>query len=367
MVGHRLVALAVAASVWVAGLPGAFLATGIPQVRAAEPASRLAILPLAVDGEISESDRQDLTRALVAGFQRGSFDVIAPADVADKSPEAAGCADAACVVAVAGKTGASYVARPTVKVADRDYAIKVELLDGKTGQRIAQSEDACEICGVVDASGLLGSAAASLGAKLESMAKGPATLVLKAEPSGAVITLDGELLGTAPLERPIPPGKHVLRVSQDGYIPTEREVTFVEGVREELSFTLERMPSALPGKGVGFASLGVGIAALGATGFLLWLDNNPYKIGGSCSTFDGADPNAMYDPQGNVVCKELWDTTYGVAAAGIAGAALTTLGVLVLIDTFKRSDRSKQKAAKSSKRSARFGVGPGSVMVRGRF
>lgn len=364
MVGVRCLALVVAAAVWVSGLPGPGLTP--PSAQAAEPAGagRLAIVPLAIDGEISEADRDDLTRALVTGFQRGSFAVVEPGSVGEVGP----CSDAACVTGVAGKTGADYVARPTVRINDRDYAIKVELLSGKTGERIALAEDACEICGVVDASGLLDSAAASLGLKLESMAKGPATLVLRAEPEGAVVLIDGELFGAAPVDKPITPGKHVVRVSQDGYIPIEREITFVEGVREELSITLEKVPSSLPGRGWGWASLSLGVASLGGAIFLTYQHGQPYQVGDACS-IEAPNPgyNVMPDPENpnGTICKEVWNTKWGALSAGIAGAALTTLGVLVLIDNFRRADRKRNKAVREKKTS--FGVGPGSVMIRGRF
>ena len=74
----------------------------------------------------------------------------------------------------------------------------------------------------------------------------------------------------------------------------------------------------------------------------------------------------MPGPNGDPICKELWDTKWGALSAGIAGAALTTLGVLVLIDNFKRSDRSRRKAVRNSK-TARIGIGPGSVMIQGHF
>jgi hypothetical protein len=359
MMGSRILAPMVAASLWLAGVPvvAATAAPGTSDVK-------VAILPLSVEGEISASDRSDLTNALVTGFQRGDFEVLAPDRTDSMSPEAAGCMNAGCVKAVAKATGSRFIARPLVKVNDRDYAISVELLDGESGQRIAVSNDSCEICGVIDASGLLDSAAASLGLKLAAMAKGPATLVMTTEPDGASIYLDGKLLGTAPLDRPITPGKHTLRVVKDGFIPTEREVTFVEGVREELRFALDKMPSALPGRAVGAASLGVGVVALGGAAFLTWLHDQPYKIGGACA--DPAAPNVMTGPDGSDICRELWNTKWGALSAGVAGAALTTLGVLVLIDTFKRSDRGRRKAT-SGKASARVGVGPGSVLIQGRF
>ncbi|MEZ4380409.1 MAG: PEGA domain-containing protein [Nannocystaceae bacterium] len=366
MIGRRALALVVASTVWLAGAPAGSLGVAPARAEAASGA-RLAILPLEITGEISDADRDDLTRALVTGFERGSFSVVDPAAVISAAGEVGACGDAACITGVASKTQANYVAVPKVTINDRDYAIAVALYSGTTGERAAVSEDACEICGVVDASGLLDSAAATLGQKLEALSKGPATLVLRATPEGAVVMVDGELVGTAPIETPIPPGKHVIRVSQEGFIPSEREITFVEGVQEDLSIALEKMPSALPGRGWGWASLSLGIASLGGAVTLTYLHDRPIKFGDRCSV-EAPDPdfNVMPGPNGTPICKELYDTKWGALSAGIAGAALTTLGVLVLIETFKRTDRSRRKAVRNTK-SARIGVGPGSVMIHGRF
>ncbi len=329
--------------------------------------ARLAVLPLKISGEMSGADRDDLTAALVMGFERGSFSVIAPAEVVAKGGVPDTCTDPACIIGVATRTGAEFVAIPTINVDDRDFSIEVGLYNGSTGERAAVSQDSCEICGVVDASGLLDSAAATLGQKLDALSKGPATLVLSATPEGAVVLVDGELIGTVPIDTPIPPGKHVIRVSQDGFIPTEREITFVKGVQEELNINLERMPSALPGRGWGWVSLSVGVLSLGGAVGLTLLDDRPFRVGGRCSTeTPDPDANVMEGPDGELVCKDLWNTRWGALSAGVAGAALTTLGVLVLVDNFKRSDRSRKKAQKESRR-ARVGIGPGSVMIQGRF
>jgi len=337
-----------------------------PAKEPAKAPARLAVLPLKISGEMSGADRDDLTAALVKGFERGSFTVVAPAGVIAKGGDPGVCADPACIIGVATRTGAAFVAMPTIDVDDRDYSIEVGLYNGSTGERVVVSQDSCEICGVVDASGLLDSAAATLGQKLDVLSKGPATLVLSATPEGAVVLLDGELIGTVPVDVPVSPGKHIIRVSQDGFIPSEREVTFVEGVQEDLKIDLERMPSALPGRGWGWASLSVGVLSLGGAVGLTLLDDRPLRAGGRCSVeLPDPDANVMSGPDGEI-CKDLWNTRWSALSAGVAGAALTTLGVLVLIDNFKRSDRSRKKALKES-RSARFGIGPGSVMIQGRF
>jgi len=363
----RFVCLALSVCLWVMGVPIA--AASAASARATAPASepakasaaRAAILPVAVEGELSDVDRESLTSELVGGLQRGAFAVVSPTDVVARDPGASDCKAAKCYVKVAKATSATHVVRATVIVQDRDFDIRVELLDGGSGNVVATSEEGCEICGIVDAGNLMASAAATLRTKLDALAKGPSTLRVTSVPEGAEVTVDGAIVGVTPVARPVIGGKRVVRVSKEGFIAVEREVTVVEGVAEELSFELEKVPNRLPKRPWGFVSLGFGIASLGvATGFAA-LQSRPYKIGGSC---DGDNVDAQGD------CRRLWDTEWIVYGTAIAGAALLTLGIAVLLTTSGKRGK-KQRAAKTKKErkksEARVGVGLGSLMVRGRF
>ena len=117
-----------------------------PRAAMAPPAAgaKLAIHPLKVDGNLSESDQAELTRALIGGLQRGNFTVVPPEQVILAEGSAATCDGTACFKNVAAKTGSAYVVRIVVVVKDRDYAIKAELL-GADGNRLAGTADGCEI------------------------------------------------------------------------------------------------------------------------------------------------------------------------------------------------------------------------------
>ncbi len=328
---------------WCGGLP----LGPLPQAHAAEEGGNVAILPLQVDGQLSDADRESLSSSLVDGFKRGDLNITGPADVTAAYGRASDCTNKSCYKSAAEATGARYVVRTTVGIQDRDYEVSVELFDGKSGERVANSQDSCEICGVADAAGLLSSAAATISVKLEALAKGPASLTLTSSPGGALVTLDGEIIGTTPIERAVVPGKHVLRLSKEGYIAIEREVTFVEGVSEELNLDLDKLPSRLPGRRWGYASLGIGIAALGGGVALTALHDLPHSF--SCNG-ENVDANGE--------CRYLFNTKWYGAAALIGGAALTTLGVAILLNTRKKT-RKESKTA--------FGIGPGSVTLQGRF
>ncbi len=351
-----------------AGDPRALLAP-------ATSGSKLAILPLTFEGGLGESDQAELTKALTAGLERGSFIIVGPEQVLVADARAASCDNAVCLQNIAKRTGAAYVVRASVSAKDRDYTVKVELT-GADGKRLAATQDGCEICGVVDAAGLIDSAAATLRLKLDALSKGPAAVRLASDPVGAIVTIDGEVVGETPLERPVVPGKHLIRVSEEGFISIEREVTFVEGVNEDLSFKLEKLPSRLPGRRFGYVSLGFGLAAIGGAIAFAALDDTAYRVGGSCSKVYDGGPEGTYNniPKDQSVtgfqeCEKLWRTEPISIPLAIAGGALLTLGIAILVNSRKRtqSDKPGAKRAAAKRSLPRFGIGPGSVSMSGRF
>jgi hypothetical protein len=365
--GVRWIAVVLSMCLWAFGVPlRAAEPTGDPAAgESADAGAKAAILPLVVSGELSEVDRQTLTTELVDGLRRGAFDIVTPEEVEKTASGASSCNDAGCFKKIASQTGATHIVRAEVTVKDRDYNVRVQLIDGKSGTVMVKSAESCEICGITDAGSLMGSAAATLRTKLDALASGPATAVVTTEPAGAEVTIDGELAGVTPLERQVIPGKHVLRVSKEGYIAVEREVTFVEGGQETLPFTLEKVPSRLPARPWGWASLALGIGAIGVAVPFAVLDDRGYKLGSQCR-------GGNVDLDGD--CRKLWDTEYIVLSTALVGATLVTLGVAVLLTTSKRKAKGakRSKAAKKpkggeKKAQARFGVGPTGFIVRGRF
>jgi len=377
---QRCLAAVVATSVCLSSSGPVSAGVQSPLAVVAPPAQgpKLAILPLKVDGNLSESDQAELTKALIAGLQRGNFSVTPPEQVVAADSSAASCDSTGCYKSVAAKTGAAYVVRVVVVVKDRDYTIQAELL-GADGNRLAETADGCEICGVVDASGLIDSAAATLRLKLDALAKGPAAVQLSSDPKGAIVSIDGQIAGTTPLNRPVVPGKHLIRVDLDGYISIERQVTFVEGVNEDLAFTLEKLPSRLPGRRWGFVSLGFGIAALGGAIGFGFLDEKPFRVGGACDdaymTGDGEGefnyiPNGGDSITGGPECAKLWRTEPIAIPLAVVGGALLTLGIAILANSRKKTDKSsgaKDKPIAQRRTRPRVGLGLGSVSLSGRF
>jgi hypothetical protein len=326
------------------------LAAPPDEATAAATTPRTAILPLVVEGELPDADRETLTNQLVGGLQRGSFEIVTPDQVA----AAVGkddCSKPNCMEKIAKQTGATHIVRAIVQVVDRDYTVKVELYDAD-GAKIVSTSDGCEICGVMDVGGLLETQAATMRTKLDALASGPASIGIISTPEGADVTLDGEPFGITPLDKSIIPGDHVIRVSKEGYIAVQEQRTFVEGARETLNYELDKVPNRLPKRPWGWASLGIGIAAVGGGVAMTVLHDRPYKLGGACT-------GGQVDPDGD--CAFLFNTKYYGLALSLGGAALVTLGVAILINTSKKSAR---KQAKVEAAVRHLQVGPGGVGVR---
>jgi TolB-like protein len=322
-----------------------------PSSEVSEAAPKTAILPLVVEGELPDTDRTTLSEQLVGGLQRGSFEIVTP----DQVVAAVGdgdCSKPNCMQKIAEKTGATHIVRAIVEVVDRDYTVRVELYDGSDGTKIVSASDGCEICGVVDVGGLIETQAATLRTKLDALASGPASIVVTSNPEGAEVTLDGEPYGVTPLDKPIVPGDHVIRVTKEGFIAVQEKRTFVEGARESLNYELEKVPNRLPKRPWGWASLGIGIGAVGGGVALTFLHDRPYKLGANCT---GAD----VDLDGH--CRFLFNTKWYGMALSLAGGALVTLGVAVLITTSKNQ---RKKAKVEAAVQKHLQLGPGGVGIR---
>jgi hypothetical protein len=98
--------------------------------------------------------------------------------------------------------------------------------------------------------------------ELQALPKGE--LAVRTEPAGARVLVDGEEVGTAPLERELAPGFHEIGVAHQGYVTEQRMVQLASGERTDLDLRLEAVPPSYTSWGhVTFWS-GLGLAALGS-------------------------------------------------------------------------------------------------------
>ena len=309
-----------------------------------EAASRLAVLPLKIEGQADQETRERWTAGLRAGLERGDAPLVDPEALAGIEEP---CARKACYDQIHARTGATHVVRATLVAKSRDFLLKLDLVDAASGGLVFSAEEVCEICGTEEVASLLDSQGALLQARLKALGSGPAVLILDSKPRGALVIVDGEVVGKTPLERPVLAGPHTIRVSLDGHVADERELTFVNGARETVSVTLHRTPGSSRSQLLGAVGLGGGLAVLAAGITLLALDDAPYR--GDCI-------HPIVDAKKQ--CRSLYNTgPLGGALIGV-GAIVGTLGAVALI---------RHRGARRSGPGRRAFVVPRGLGVAGEF
>ncbi|HWB77675.1 MAG TPA: PEGA domain-containing protein [Nannocystaceae bacterium] len=297
------------------------------------PERHIVAMPLVVEGTLPENVRKDLGARFVKGLG-GDAD---PADA-----NAATCTDAACWQSRAGELGASHFVVAKLTVADRDYDVQAELIDGTSGKVLASAARRCEICGYDEVAETVDDVAGLLRRKLGAASATLPVLAVKSTPPGALVTVDGERVGTTPLQIDVAPGAHDVRVSKLGYVAKLERVVMVEGVRQDVEATLAIAPDEERARGRsgmrigGAVATAIGLAGLGVGIGLAVLDENPIKS--RC----GGDNK---DIEGN--CKYRYDSLgAGIAIAVVGGAALATGIALLIVD--RKRDRARRVAVRPS-------------------
>jgi hypothetical protein len=238
---------------------------------------RVAVMEMA-GPKVAPDLRQRVTRTVQEGLIASGADVVEGMPAAATGPGGAPCDGPGCVTAVARAAVASYVVRGTLEVVGRTYGLRLEILDGKSGDLIESREDRCEICTEGEALEMAGVSASAL--KVQAFKK---------KPGGAAG--EGALAAGAP-PAAVPPATATVGIEARAETPPPH------GHRR-----------------LGWIGVGVGAAAVIAGVTLVAIDGNP--------TCDG--PNT---------CTRLRDTQ-GLGIAALAGGALAAaVGVLVLTGKF---------------------------------
>ncbi len=320
----------------IVALLGLLAHAGEPSARA-----RVVVLPPAVEGDLPAARQQELADALRGGLRRGEFDVLdAPADTTCRTPDCAG--------EVARAVGADYAVTMTVGVERRDYAIALDLVDASSGRSTAHSEQRCEVCGIAEAREIVDDQATRLRTRLDALSVEAPTVAFESTPSGAIVRLDGKVVGETPFERPVEPGQHRAEASKDGYVAETREFEAVAGVGSTIRFELDPVPRSVRYRklrGFGWSALGIGAASVVTGIVLVAIDGKPNTV--SCT-------GENVDPRGN--CKFLYATLEPGIAVTAIGVALVATGIGIGVATRDRPARR-----------ARLDVGPRGLAISGRF
>ena len=121
------------------------VALTLPAALARADRPRIAVMEMA-GAKIPPDLREKMTHAVHEGLLASGAEVVDGMPAAATGPGGAPCEGTGCVTAVAKATYAAYVVRGTLEIDGRTYGLRLEILDGKSGELIDSREDRCEIC-----------------------------------------------------------------------------------------------------------------------------------------------------------------------------------------------------------------------------
>lgn len=284
------------------------------QAKVVAASGRVILLPRREGDPLPSSTDASLRESVRAGLRAAGVGVI---EVGSLPAGTEVCDELRCLTGLRGSLGIGHVVRATLASIDRDYALRLELIDTADASVVATFDERCALCGLAEAGAHLSAGAeglfrAAAAASASAAASAIGTLRLTSAPAPAGVTIDGVYAGESPIERGLAPGRHAVTVAAPGHQPVVQELTIVEG--EAATIHLSLAPSPPPPPRWGGALLGVGIGLVAGGVFTLALDDRPRPL--SCDPAAGA-------------CAE-FETTWAGAALLAGGAVLTTLGAVMV-------------------------------------
>lgn len=221
---------------------------------AAGQGSTLAVVELGSPQELSGIAAR-LTSEIAAAA-KGRYDVVEPREAAarlgpellQKLRECKG--NGACLSTYGAHLRTARAVVGSLERNDASYLVKLWLVDLESGAVVASVD-----CSVLIASRRLNAdIAAAVPAFLQGKAEVQGKLAIQSNARGAAVVFDGEPVGTAPVTIEAKPGKHVLKVFADRYLPVERFVAVEAGRTEKMLVSLLLRPGALPPEKPGVAA-----------------------------------------------------------------------------------------------------------------
>jgi hypothetical protein len=271
----------------------------VADAAAAKP--RIALVGVTAD-QLSAEVRAKIDAAVAGGLAASGADVIDTASTSRRisSKGLVGCDTSTCRVAIAEATGAAYLVRGSVESMGRSYTVRLEMIEGATGNVVGAREDRCEICTESEAYETASVTASALKAEV---IKRPAPGAAAGEGAKA-----GDRIGEAT--------RAVASAS-----PSAPPATAPEATTSMLS---PPAPPASEGesaprlRALGWAGVGAGLLAAGVGGLLVYLD-------GKYTCLDHAQ---------GAKCENRFSTRSGGYALAGAGALVAALGVTLLVGKF---------------------------------
>jgi len=244
---------------------------------AAVAAPRVAVLPVEFDGRVPDVSRITLSERLVEGLARAGFEVSAGdvlASALRNNPAPESCHAPSCYRQIAGKLALEFLVIAQVKIKDRNYELKLQLVRGRDGKPQSEERDVCDLCGIQEVGQKLDTLASSLMSRVGTPRSDPARLTVQSEPAGASVVVDGRAAGETPVTLEVSAGGHEVALSAAGHVGAHTKINLEPGIRGLVSVDLIPQAAARgghpgPPEAVWWAALGIGAGAV-ATGLAIW-------------------------------------------------------------------------------------------------
>ncbi|MEM6996558.1 MAG: PEGA domain-containing protein [Myxococcota bacterium] len=239
----------------------------------------------------------------------------------------------------------------TLAAVGRDYELQLVLRDAESDEAVATVAQTCDTCGFAE----LSDSVEALGLDaVRALSKGdplPASIKFTSTPPGAEVSLDGQSVGTTPLEVPVTAGQHTMTVAAPDHVAHRRRIVVAAGEVLSLDTSLSPRVSMAERRAkqhrvrltVGASAVAAGVGGIAVGAAMLAIHGKPVMA--DCAGTD-------VDLEGD--CRYLHETKVGGGIAFGLGAALAVSGAVVLGITM-----AKRKAG------SRVAVSP--LGVRGRF
>lgn len=158
---------------------------------------------------------------------------------------------------------------------DANTTVVAKLFSADTGELLQVEQRICERCSSAERLAKLTTELVADIAASELAHEATATfLEVSSSPENAILSIDGNVVGTTGDSYRITPGDHVIKVHLDGHRPAEQTITVGANEHKAVSFSLERLSSKKPSSTnlrtvFGWGAIGVGSAAMAAG--LVWI------------------------------------------------------------------------------------------------
>lgn len=171
-----------------------------------------------------------------------------------------GCFDESCALEAGKLLSAQIIITGKVsKLGADECQISAKMTDVERGEIMRMASDLSECSGQA-----LNEAAENVAFDLAGIERKPGKLIIQSNPGGGTVYVDGNNVGTTPLDTEVRPGKHTVIVTKKGYDNAEQVITVAPGVSMSLNVTLKKAEKKWYNTWW-FYSI-VGVAALGAVG-----------------------------------------------------------------------------------------------------